>query len=78
MNNFAFIDGQNLYSGVRQLGWILDYGKFRAYLARHYGVTRAFYFLGYLPTQQTLYRSLRQSGYELVFKPVVRAPGHNP
>lgn len=78
MNNYAFIDGQNLYSGIRQLGWTLDYQKFRAYLARHYGVTTAYYFLGYLPTQQKLYAGLRRAGYELVFKPVVAGPGHDP
>jgi uncharacterized LabA/DUF88 family protein len=78
VNNYAFIDGQNLYSGVRQLGWILDYQKFRAYLARRYDVTKAYYFLGYLPQQQTLYRVLHRAGYELVFKPVVHGPGHNP
>jgi hypothetical protein len=29
MNNYAFIDGNNLYLGVRSQGWKLDYKKFR-------------------------------------------------
>jgi len=32
-NNYAFIDSQNLNLGVqRDLGWKLDYKKFRVYL----------------------------------------------
>jgi hypothetical protein len=27
MNNYAFIDGNNLYLGVRNQGWKLDYKK---------------------------------------------------
>jgi hypothetical protein len=27
MNNYAFIDGNNLYLGVRSQGWKLDYKK---------------------------------------------------
>ncbi len=78
MTTYAFIDGQNLYSGVRQLGWRADYGKLRAYLARHYGVTTAFYFLGYMQTQQKLYAGLTRAGYILVFKPVVQGAAHSP
>ena len=78
MTTYAFIDGQNLYSGIRQLGWALDYQRFRTYLTRHYGVTRAYYFLGYLPQQHGLYAALLQAGYELVFKPVVQGSGYGP
>lgn len=28
-NNFAYIDGANLYRGVESLGWELDYRGFR-------------------------------------------------
>jgi uncharacterized LabA/DUF88 family protein len=78
VTNYAFIDGQNLYSGIRQLGWELDTRKFRAYLGRTYGVARAFYFVGYLPQQQGLYRRLGAEGYDLVFKPVVPGAGGMP
>jgi hypothetical protein len=27
MNNYAFIDGNNLYLGVKSQGWKLDYKK---------------------------------------------------
>lgn len=69
-NNFAFIDGQNVNLGVRELGWKLDWKRFRVYLREHYGVTRAYSFLGYIAENEWLYDSLRRSGYELVFKQV--------
>lgn len=78
MNTYAFIDGQNLHAGVRELGWLLDERAFRGYLAQRYGVTKAFSFIGYLATTETLYRALSQAGDELVFKPVVQGPGHDP
>jgi len=31
-NNYAFIDGQNLNLGIRELGWKLDFKKLRIYL----------------------------------------------
>jgi uncharacterized LabA/DUF88 family protein len=78
MENFAFIDGQNLYSGVQSLGWSLDLRKFRVHLEQKYHVTRAFYFLGYMPENASLYQRLQGFGYELEFKPVVQGRGHDP
>ncbi len=78
MNNYAYIDGQNLYSGVKSLGWQLDLAKFRVHLRQKYHVTRAFYFVGYMDVNQPLYALLQRSGYELVFKEVVQGQGHTP
>jgi uncharacterized LabA/DUF88 family protein len=69
-NNFAFIDGQNLHLGISDLGWRLDWKRFRVYLAEHYRVDRAYYFLGYVPENQGLYNALQTAGYTLVFKPI--------
>jgi hypothetical protein len=38
-NNFAFIDGQNLNLGIKNLGWKLDFYRFRKYLTEKYSVT---------------------------------------
>ena len=39
-NNFAFIDSQNVYKGVkRDLGWTMDWLRFRIYLSHKYRVT---------------------------------------
>ncbi len=70
-NNFAYIDGANLHKGVRDLGWRLDYRKFRVWLREKYGVERAYIFLGYLPFYTHLYRDLQTWGYTVVFKPTI-------
>jgi uncharacterized LabA/DUF88 family protein len=70
-NNFAFIDGQNLNLGIKNLGWKLDYIRFRRYLAEKYSITIAYYFIGYIPGNQFLYSQLQKAGYVLVFKPTI-------
>ena len=71
-NNFAFIDSNNLNLGIKEIGWRLDFKKFRIYLAEKYAVKKAYLFIGYLPENQELYRSLQEFGYVLIFKPVMR------
>lgn len=71
MNNFAFIDGNNLFLGVKALGWKIDMRRFRQYLKDQYGVTKAYYFIGFHPDQQNLYRSLQEAGFVLEFKPTL-------
>lgn len=78
MTNYAFIDGQNLYVGIRSQGWSLDLAKFRTHLRQKYHVSRAFYFVGYLPGNEGLYQRLRSAGFELVFKEVVQGARHDP
>ena len=70
-NNFAFIDSENLYKGIRDLGWKLDYQKFRTYLLHKYRVSKAFLFIGYLATNTNLYRMLQDCNYTLIFKPTL-------
>ena len=70
-NNYAFIDSQNLYKGINGLGWKLDFNKFRIYLNHKYHVKKAFLFIGYLPENTNLYRSLQDYGYTLIFKPTI-------
>ncbi|MCL2756991.1 MAG: NYN domain-containing protein [Coriobacteriia bacterium] len=71
MNNYAFIDAQNLNLGVRGLGWEVDYKKLRLYLKNKYNVSCAFMFIGYVPTNQRLYTALQKAGFILIYKPVV-------
>jgi uncharacterized LabA/DUF88 family protein len=68
---YAFIDSQNLNLGVRSQGWHIDYRRLRLYLKNRYNVTRAFMFIGYVPTNLELYASLINAGFELVHKPTV-------
>lgn len=71
-NNYAFIDGQNLNAGVKALGWKLDHRKFREFLRQKFDVARAYMFLGFMEEHQDLYNALQESGFVLVFKPLVR------
>ena len=68
--NYAFIDSQNVNLGVRSLGWRLGWKRFRSYLTRRYDVSTAYLFLGFLPENQNLYRSLQRAGYVVIFKEV--------
>lgn len=70
--NYAFIDGQNLYLGIKDLGWKLDYKRFRVYLREKYGVSKAYMFMGFLPENQKLYNFLQTVGFVLVFKPIMK------
>ena len=56
------------------MGWSLDYRRFRVYLREHYGVSKAYYFFGFMPGNTGLYTSLQNAGYILVFKPILETP----
>ncbi len=70
-NNFAYIDGNNLYRGIKDSGWKLDFYRFRKWLEDKYQVSRAYYFIGLLPREKELYIFLQKAGFTLVFKEVV-------
>ena len=40
--DYAFIDAQNLYLGIKELGWKLNFKRFRVYLKEKYGVEKAY------------------------------------
>ena len=68
---YAFIDSNNLNLGIQNLGWKLDFRKFRIYLKEKYNVSTAYLFVGYVPINQDLYSSLQKAGYVLVLKPTI-------
>jgi uncharacterized LabA/DUF88 family protein len=70
IKNYAFIDGQNLHMGLRDSGIALDFRKFRIYLQEKYDVFAAYYFIGYMQENQSLYDMLQRAGYVLQFKEV--------
>lgn len=78
LNNYAFIDGQNLNLGISKLNWKLDFNKFRIYLKEKYKVSKAYIFIGFLLKNKNLYAFLQQSGYSLIFKPIVFDSGKKP
>mgnify|MGYP001594732640 CR=1 FL=1 len=70
-NNFAFIDSQNLNLSIRELGWKLDFRRFRIYLKEKYGITKAFLFIGFVSGNNDLYTALQEAGFVCVFKPTL-------
>ncbi|MDO8668620.1 MAG: NYN domain-containing protein [bacterium] len=71
-NNYAFIDGQNLYMNTAKKEanpWKIDLARFRIYLERKYSVDKAYYFLGYIQeTNQELYEEIQKAGFILIFR----------
>ncbi|MFZ5391790.1 MAG: NYN domain-containing protein [Patescibacteria group bacterium] len=74
IQNYAFIDSQNLNLSIRSQGWVLDFKRFRKYLSDKYHAVKAFLFIGYVPGNESLYSSLQQFGYILIFKPTLELP----
>lgn len=70
-NNYAFIDGQNLYLGTTQaeISWKIDLYRFRIYLEKKYHVTKAYYFLGIVDEERTdLYSKIQDAGFIVIFR----------
>ncbi len=72
MENYAFIDGNNIHLGIKELGWELDYKRFRIYLNDKYNVTKAFYFIGFIEENRDLYKYLERCGYVLIYKQTIK------
>lgn len=70
MKTIAYIDGANLHQGVKNLGWRLDYARFRVWLKDKYKVEAVYLFIGLVPKNKNLYTALQEIGYILVYKEV--------
>lgn len=77
-NNHAFIDGNNLYRGVSNSGWRIDFLKFRKWLSDKYKVDEAYYFIGLIPKEKDMYEALQKAGFTLIFKEVVYGENGKP
>lgn len=69
--NYAFIDSQNLNLAIRELGWRLDFCRFRVYLRDKYNVEKAYLFIGYLAQNTSLYAYLQDAGFICIFRPTL-------
>jgi len=70
-NLYAFIDSQNLNLSIKELGWNLDFARFRTYLKEKYGVIKAYLFLGYISGNTDLYTYLQEASFLCIFKPTL-------
>lgn len=71
MNNYAFIDSQNVYLAIKSLGWNINWKRFRIYLREHYRVEAAYLFIGYVEGNNHIYAELQRAGFICIFKPVL-------
>lgn len=71
-NNFVFIDSNNLHLAIKDIGWNLDFARFRVYLKEKYGVIKAYLFLGFMEENRDLYKSLQEKGFIFIFKPILK------
>ncbi len=71
LNNYAFIDSQNLNLGTQRMGWKLDWRKFRQFLKDKYDVSQAYMFIGYMSENEALYEYMHELGFLVVLKPTV-------
>lgn len=65
-----YIDNANLYRGAQDLGYKIDFKKFRHWLRQKYRADKVFMFLGYVDGFQNLYQDLTDFDYILIFKKV--------
>ncbi len=70
-----YIDGNNLYRSAKELGFDIDYKKFRGWLRQKYNTNNVYLFIGLVPSRTAFYEHLQESGYILIFKQTVSVGG---
>jgi len=70
-----YIDGNNLYRAAKELGFDVDYKKFRGWLRQKYNATSIYLFIGLVPSRVGFYEHLQECGFILVFKQTVSVGG---
>ena len=71
----VYIDGNNLYRGAKELGFEIDYKKFRSWLRQKYHSSSVYLFIGLVPDRVKFYEHLQECGFILVFKQTVSVGG---
>ena len=71
----VYIDGNNLYRSAKELGFEIDYKKFRGWLRQKYNPTNVYLFIGLVPKRVKFYEYLQESGYLLIYKQTISVEG---
>jgi uncharacterized LabA/DUF88 family protein len=71
----VYIDGNNLYRAAKELGFEIDYKKFRGWLRQKYNLATVYLFIGLVPNRVKFYEYLQESGFILIFKQTVSVGG---
>ena len=70
-----YIDGNNLYRSAKELGFEIDYKKFRGWLRQKYNPANVYLFIGLVPSRAKFYERLQEYGFILIFKQTVSVSG---
>ena len=70
-----YIDGNNLYRGAKELGFEINYKKFRGWLRQKYNPNNVYIFIGLVPERIKFYEYLQECGFILIFKQTVSVSG---
>ncbi|HEV7702137.1 MAG TPA: NYN domain-containing protein [Candidatus Paceibacterota bacterium] len=70
-----YIDGNNLYRGAKELGFEIDYKKFRGWLRQKYNPNKIYLFIGLVPDRVKFYQYLQECGFILIFKQTISIDG---
>jgi len=70
-----YIDGNNLYRSAKELGYDINYKKFRGWLRQKYNPTNIYLFIGLVPSRTSFYEHLQECGFILIFKQTVSVGG---
>jgi uncharacterized LabA/DUF88 family protein len=70
-----YIDGNNLYRSAKELGFEIDYKKFRGWLRQKYNPASVYLFIGLVPDRTKFYEYLQECGFILIFKQTISVGG---
>lgn len=70
-----YIDGNNLYRSAKELGFEIDYKKFRGWLRQKYSPASVYLFIGLVPNRTSFYEHLQECGFILIFKQTISVGG---
>lgn len=71
MKTHVYIDSANLHRASSELGFNIDYKKFRGWLRQKYNIEKAFMFIGLVPSNIKMYEYLQKCGFILIFKETI-------
>jgi len=70
-----YIDGNNLYRSAKELGFAIDYKKFRGWLRQKFNPVNVYLFIGLVPDRVKFYEYLQECGFILIFKQTISVGG---
>lgn len=71
MSILIYIDGNNLYRSAKELGFTINYRKFRGWLRQKYNPANVYLFIGLIPERTKFYEHLQECGFILIFKQTI-------